>query len=162
MEYGLCLWTFGSISFEDKCKVASDIGVDGVEVQGDISLDVEKIKETLNKYKLKALSITPEDVDIASSDENVRKEAVAYYLKLVEWAKKLGVSRFCLHGQVGRINWDKDLKQHWKWLVASTKEIVGKAAENELEVVYEVLNRYENYQVLTAKQGLELISEVKT
>ncbi|WOC57508.1 hypothetical protein [Bacillus halotolerans] len=46
-EYGLCLWTFGSIPFEQKCRLAAEIGVDGVEVEGDISLNPKDIAETL-------------------------------------------------------------------------------------------------------------------
>ncbi|WP_281165487.1 sugar phosphate isomerase/epimerase family protein [Liquorilactobacillus sicerae] len=159
-EYGLCLWTFGSIDFEEKCRLASEIGVDGVEVQGNIKEDPKKIKSVLQKYNLKALSITPEDLDISSSDAKERQQAIEYYLKLVDWATKLEVPRFCLHGQVGKINWDKNLQEHWKLLVDSVKIILNKAQDNNLEVVYEVLNRYENYQVLTAKEGLKLISEV--
>lgn len=161
-EYGLCLWTFGDIDFEEKCKTAQSIGVDGVEVQGNLEDDPKKIKATLNKYGLKPLSITPADVDIASSDEKVRRDAVDYYLNLIDWAQELGVSRFCLHGEVGRINWDGSLTDHWNLLVDSTKEIMEKAEKADLEVVYEVLNRYENYQVLTAKEGLKLISDVKS
>ena len=40
------------------------------------------------------------------------------------------------------------------------QEVTNKASEKDLEVVYEVLNRYENYQVLTAATGLKLIQAV--
>lgn len=44
-DIGLCLWTFGPIAFEEKCKYAAEIGVDGV-----ITQSVVKLKEILNKY----------------------------------------------------------------------------------------------------------------
>lgn len=45
-------------------------------------------------------------------------------------------------------------------LVKSVQEVTSKASEKNLEVIYEVLNRYENYQVLTAATDLKLIQAV--
>lgn len=46
-DYGLCLWTFGDIDFEEKCKISKKIGVDGVEVQGDLSQSPEELAAIL-------------------------------------------------------------------------------------------------------------------
>jgi len=161
-DYGLCLWTFGDIDFEEKCKISKKIGVDGVEVQGDLSQSPEELAAILKKYDLKVLSVTPENVDISSSDENIRASAVQYFLDLISWAKNLGANRICLHGDVGKIHGCGDLTKDWDLLVASTKEIVNKAEEVGLQVVFEVLNRYENHQILTAKEAISLINEVKS
>jgi D-psicose/D-tagatose/L-ribulose 3-epimerase len=161
-DYGLCLWTFGDIDFEKKCKISKEIGVDGVEVQGDLSQSPEELAAILKKYDLKVLSVTPENVDISSSDENIRASAVQYFLDLISWAKNLGANRICLHGDVGKIYGCGDLTKDWDLLVASTKEIVNKAEEVGLQVVFEVLNRYENHQILTAKEAISLINEVKS
>lgn len=48
-EYGLCLWTFGDISVEEKCKLAKEIGVNGVEVQGDLTQDPKELQKKLVK-----------------------------------------------------------------------------------------------------------------
>lgn len=160
-EYGLCLWTFGDIEIEEKLKYAKEIGVDGVEVQGDLTTDPYELKKLLKKYNLKTLSVTPDNVDISSTNENVRKNAVQYFLDLLEWAKQLGANRICLHGDVGKIvgvNSDND----WSLLVQSTKEIMQKAEEKDVPVVYEVLNRYENHQVITAKDAKKLLVNIKS
>jgi sugar phosphate isomerase/epimerase len=49
-DYGICLWTFGNVPFEEKCRLASEVGVNGVEVEGDISQDPREILTTLSKY----------------------------------------------------------------------------------------------------------------
>src|SRR5699024_6160533 len=160
-EYGLCLWTFGDIDLEEKLEFAKEIGVDGVEVQGDLTINPNELKELLKKYNLKALSVTPDNVDISSTNENVRKAAVQYFLDLLEWAKQLDANRICLHGDVGKIvgvNSDND----WSFLVQSTKEVMQKAEELDIPVVYEVLNRYENHQVITAKEAKELLDDIKS
>jgi len=159
-DYGLCLWTFGDISLKEKCKLAKEIGVEGVEVQGDLSQNPSNLQALLNMYELKVLSVTPDNVDISSADENVRSRAVQYFLDLLEWAKELGAKRICLHGDVGKTQGSGDSLKDWEWLVNSTLTIVKKAEELDIEVVFEVLNRYENHQIITAKEAVSLIEEV--
>jgi sugar phosphate isomerase/epimerase len=161
-DYGLCLWTFGDIEFEDKCKLAKEIGVDGVEVQGDLMQNPLELLRVLKKYDLKVLSVTPDNVDISSDDDQIRSSAVHYFLDLLSWADQLGAKRICLHGDVGKTHGCGDLTKDWELLVLSTKEILKKAKEHDIEVVFEVLNRYENHQVVTAKEALTLINEVES
>lgn len=159
-DYGLCLWTFGDIPFEEKCKLAKEIGVEGVEVQGDIKQNPKELAVILAKYKLKVLSVTPDNVDIASIDETVRLKAVRYFLDLLNWAKAIGSKRICLHGKVGKIVGCGDLTKDWEQLVDSSKLIMEKAESLQIEVVYEVLNRYENHQITTNKEAMALIAAV--
>ena len=159
-DYGLCLWTFGNISLEEKCKLAKEIGVDGVEVQGDLSQNPAVLQALLNKYDLKILSVTPDNVDISSAEEKVRSSAVQYFLDLLDWAQESGAKRICLHGDVGKTQGSGDLLKDWELLVDSSSVVVCKADELGIEVVFEVLNRYENHQIVTAKEALRLIDEV--
>ena len=159
-NYGLCLWSFGDIPFEKKCELAKSIGVDGVEVQGDITQDPEYILNTLKKYDLEILSVTPDNVDISSDTQDIRKSAVKYFLELLEWAKKIDITRICLHGDVGKITGCGNTDKDWKFLVESSKEVIKKAEELNIQVVFEVLNRYENYQILTGDEALVLINDV--
>ncbi|MDQ0856561.1 sugar phosphate isomerase/epimerase [Bacillus sp. V2I10] len=161
-DYGLCLWTFGEIAFEDKCKLAKEIGVNGVEVQGDLAQDPLELQALLTKYDLKVLLVTPDNVDISSADDQVRSSAVRYFLDLLDWAQKLGAKRICLHGDVGKTQGSGDLSKDWNLLVNSSAEVLRKAEELDIEVVFEVLNRYENHQIVTAKEAVRLIDEVKS
>lgn len=159
-KYGLTIWTFGEKSFEEKCKIAQDIGVDGVEIQGDLSYDPEYIKKTLQQYDLEVYSVTPENLNIYSPDTSIREEAVNYFLSLVEWTKAVGSPRFCLHGQVGEIVGSGNLERDWNYLIQSTKEICQAAEDAGLEVVFEILNRYESSLMNTINDGLKLIKAV--
>lgn len=161
-DYGLCLWSFGDITFEEKCKIAKNIGVDGVEVEGNIEEDPIKIKETLQKYDLKPLSVTPANVDISNVDNNIREKAVNYFLDLIDWARDLQTPRICLHGEVGKVSGSENSDLDWQFLISSTTEIMEKAEENNVEVVFEVLNRYENHQIVTCQEALDLINEVQS
>lgn len=161
-EYGLCLWTFGEIAFEEKCKLAKEIGVSGVEVQGNLSQDPAELQAILRKHDLKVLSVTPDNVDISSADEQVRFSAVQYFLDLLRWAQELGAQRVCLHGDVGKTQGCGDSAKDWDLLVKSSSTILQKAEDLDIEVVFEVLNRYENHQIVTAGEALRLLDEVKS
>jgi D-psicose/D-tagatose/L-ribulose 3-epimerase len=161
-DYGLCFWTFGEIPFEEKCRIAKEIGVDGVEVQGDITQDAKELAKTLKQYELKLLSVTPNNVDISSVNEDVRLKAVQYFLDLLSWAKELGANRICLHGDVGKTEGSGDEAKDWEILVESSKEVMQKAENLGIQVVFEVLNRYENHQILTGQEALDLIEDVKS
>lgn len=161
-EYGLCIWTFGDISLEEKCKLAKEIGVDGVEVQGNLKQDPRELANLLAKYELKVLSVTPDNVDISSDNEDTRQKAVQYFLDLLTWARDLGADRICLHGEVGKIVGCGDIEKDWELLLDSTKTVMEKAVALQIEVVFEVLNRYENHQIVTAQEALKLIDAVNS
>jgi D-psicose/D-tagatose/L-ribulose 3-epimerase len=161
-EYGLCIWTFGDISVEEKCKLAKDIGVDGVEVQGDLTQDPKELANILSRYGLKVLSVTPDNVDISSENEDIRLKAVGYFLNLLDWASNLGAKRICLHGDVGKIAGCGDLEKDWSLLVGSSRTVMKKAEALHMEVVFEVLNRYENHQIVTSHEALKLLDAVNS
>lgn len=160
-KYGLTIWTFGEKTFEEKCKIAQEIGVDGVEIQGDLSYDPKFIKETLEKYHLEAYSVTPENLNIYSDDASVREEAVDYFLALAKWTKEVGSPRFCLHGKVGEIVGSGNVERDRNYLIQSTNQICEAAEELGLEVVFEILNRYESNMINTIDDALKLIKLVK-
>ncbi|AXI10485.1 sugar phosphate isomerase/epimerase [Oceanobacillus zhaokaii] len=157
---GLCFWTFGPLSFEEKCQIAVEIGVAGVEVEGDLTQSPSELKKILEKYSLLPFSVTPANVDISNTNEEARSSAINYYFELISWAKELGAHRICLHGDVGKIKSSGDVDFDWNLLVDSTKKIISEAEKVNLPIVYEVLNRYENYQVITANEARRLCKEV--
>jgi sugar phosphate isomerase/epimerase len=70
----------------EKCKLAKDIGVDGAEVQGDLTQDPKELAKILSRYELMVLSDTPDNVDISSENGDIRLKAVGYFLNLLDWA----------------------------------------------------------------------------
>lgn len=159
-EYGLCLWTIGDCSIEEKCQIAKEIGVDGVEVEGDLSQDPLQLALTLQSFGLKPLSVTPKNVDISSENDQTRAAAVEYFIQLLAWAKSLGAKRICLHGRVGKTAGCGSEEMDWVYLIDSCRVIMNKAEQLGVDVVYEVLNRYESHQIVTAKEACRLVDEV--
>lgn len=158
-DIGLCLWTLGDINLQEKLQIASDLGVDGVELEGDLSSSPRLIKELLNKYELKALSITPENRDIVSSDDIERGKNINYYLQLIDWAVEVGAPRLTLHGEVGLIR-SEDYVKDYELLIKATRTIVNYAKSKKIDIVFEVLNRYESYQIRTGSEAIRLVQEI--
>lgn len=76
------------------------------------------------------------------------------------FAAELGAPRFCLHGQVGRIRPITSQVQEDALLAEATADICAMAGRHNLKVAFEILNRYESYQIRTVVEGLELLNTI--
>ena len=163
---GVCSWTFGSLPLPEILRLAAELGLDGVELQGDLEvLDRWDARALLAELGLALYSMTPANVDIATPDEEVRSEALRYYRRLVRVAAELsGASGarplVSCHGLVGRVRAVSSQDEEMALLVASLREICAAAAEHGVTMVLEVLNRYESHLVNTCEQALEVLGRV--
>lgn len=156
---GLCTWTFGNITLEEKLKISKELNVDGVELEGDLTISPRLIKELLKQQDLLALSVTPNNINLLDSDEKMRAKNVNYYLKLIDWSEEIGVPRIALHGDVGLVSSD-DYDRDYSYLLTATRTIVAYAESKNIKVAFEVLNRYESFQINNVFEALKLTEEV--
>jgi sugar phosphate isomerase/epimerase len=160
-RYGVCTWVFGGQELASTAAFLSRAGFDGVELMGDLGLyrpvDVNMI---LSDHDLAVLSLTPEDVDLAHPDAGMRAEALDYYLRLLDFAVAVGAPVVSCHGAVGRVRALGDHDEEYGYLLDGVRQIVGRAAELNLRLAMEVLNRYESHLLNTAAQAIEFVSQV--
>lgn len=160
-EIGCCTWIFGDAPLEDVAKHVRSAGLDGVELFGDIeNVDPVIARHTLENEGLKVFSITPADADISHPDDEIRKAALKYYEQLMDFAVALDKPLISCHGQVTRIKPIASQEVEDKLLIDSTMQICDFAAAKGLNVVFEILNRYETHQVRTVDEGLSLLTSV--
>lgn len=161
MKYGVCTWTFGNQTLVETANFLSEIGYDGVELMGDLSLySAQEAKSILDDAGLEVLSLTPADADIAHPDDTIRANAVDYYYRLLDFASELGNPLVSCHGLVTRIKPIESQQAEDLLLRHSVMQIVERAAQAELQVVFEVLNRYETHQIHTHMQALQLVRDI--
>jgi len=161
MKYGICTWIFGNQPLASTAKTLSEIGYDGVELLGAPSLySAREAKTILSDHGLQALSLTPMDADISHPDENVRREAIDYYYRLIEFGTEFDEPLVSCHGLVKRIEPIATIEEEDAWLVESVQKITERAKGANLKVVFEVLNRYEAHQVNNHKQAIKLVKDV--
>ena len=161
-KVGVCTWTFADQPLVVTAEQLAGLGFDGVELLGDLSLyAAAEAAHILGDHGLQLFSLTPANVDISHPDDSVRRSAVDYYYRLIDFAAEFaGKPLVSCHGIVGRIAPISAMEQENDLLVQSVHNICGRANECGLAVVYEVLNRYETHQIHTGTQALELIDKV--
>jgi D-psicose/D-tagatose/L-ribulose 3-epimerase len=160
-RYGVCSWIFGDQDLATTAAFLARAGFDGVELMGDLglyrSVDVNAV---LGDHNLAVLSLTPEDVDLAHPDPGVRAQALDYYLRLLDFAVAVGAPVVSCHGAVGRVRALSDYDEEYGYLLDGVRQIGKRAAELNLRLAMEVLNRYESHLLNTAAQALAFVMQV--
>ena len=158
---GACTWMFGNMPLDEIAPRLEKLDFDGVELMGDLSLyEPGEAELMLGDHGLKAFSLTPDNVDLAHPDPVVRRAALDYYLRLLDFAAALGQPIVSCHGFVGRFRAIETQAREWDLFVSAVRQVAARAKVLNLRVVMEVLNRYEAHLVNTAAQALEFVDEV--
>jgi sugar phosphate isomerase/epimerase len=90
-KIGVTTWIFGNIELVDTADIIAQMGFDGVELYVDIDqVSPKDVKNIFESNGLEIFSLTPGNVDLASSDRNIRTYAVDYYKKLIDYGAELG------------------------------------------------------------------------
>jgi sugar phosphate isomerase/epimerase len=160
MRYGVCNWIFGDENLASTAAFLVEAGFDGVELKGDLRLyRAEEVSQTLSDHGLVVLSLTPENVDLPHPDAQVRTEAIDYYLRLLDFAAAVGAPLVSCHGAVGRVRALGDYQLEYEHFLTGVVRIAARAAELNLRLAMEVLNRYESHLLITADQALKFVDD---
>ena len=161
MRYGVCNWIFGDEDLAATAAFLSQAGFDGLELKGDLQLyRPADVTAVLDSHGLAVLSLTPEDVDLAHPEADVRAEALDYYLHLLDFAAAVGAPVVSCHGAVGRVRALSGQQEEYGYLLAGVQRIAARAAELDLRLAMEVLNRYESHLLNTAAQAVRFVADV--
>ncbi len=160
-KLGCCTWIFGPVALDEIAIRAARVGLNGVELFGDVDgTDPQRARATLGSHNLSVFSITPADADISHPDAAIRDAALGYYDRLIDWAVELGRPLISCHGKVTRIKPISSQEEEDALLVDGVRRICQAASRRGLDVVFEILNRYETHQIRTVGEGLGLLSKV--
>ena len=158
---GVCTWTFGDMSLAKIAQRLAALNYDGVELMGNLNAyKPAAAAKILQDHTLKVFSLTPDNVDLAHPNDSIRAEAVDYYLRLLEFAAALGQPLVSCHGYVGRVRPVSTLAEERALFVEAVRQLATRAAQLELRLVIEVLNRYEAHLVNTAAEALDFVNQV--
>jgi D-psicose/D-tagatose/L-ribulose 3-epimerase len=161
VRYGVCNWIFGDEDLASTAAFLAEAGFHGVELMGDLGLyQPVDVNAVLDDHALSVLSLTPEDVDLAHPDSGVRAHALDYYLRLLDFAAEVGAPLVCCHGEVGRVRALASYEEEYHHFLACVQLIAARAAEMDLCLAMEVLNRYESHLLNTASQAVEFVTAV--
>lgn len=162
VKIGCCTWIFGDASLQSTVQRVKRSGLDGVELFGDVDgLNPSSAREILDGEGLEVFSITPADADISHPEAGIRQTGIDYFERLMDWASDLGEPLISCHAQVGRIKPVASQEEEDDLLIASVERICTMARARGLNVVFEILNRYESHQIRTVAEGLALLDAVR-
>lgn len=158
---GVCTWIFGDRPLADIARRLQALGYDGVELMGDPrAYSGAEAAGVLADHGLEVFSLTPADVDLAHPDPAVRREAVDYFLRLLDFAAEIGRPLVGCHGLVGRIRAVTTPAEERALFVDGVRHIAERAQPMGLRLVMEVLNRYEAHLLNTAAEAVEFVADV--
>jgi sugar phosphate isomerase/epimerase len=152
---------FGDMPLAEIAHRLAALGYDGVELVGDPGLySAGEASRILAGEGLQVLSLTPDNVDLAHPDAAVRRLAVDYYARLLDFASELGKPIVSCHGFVGRIRAIRSQTEEWDLFVDAVRRLAERARALDLRIAIEVLNRYEAHLVNNASEALEFVAQV--
>lgn len=161
MGFGVCTWTFGDMPIDHIAEILARLGYDGMELMGNLQAHrLEDIRAVCRQAGLSVLSLTPENVDLAHPDEAVRRDALDYYHRLIDFAREVGCPVVSCHGAVGRVRAIASQEQEYGYLRDGVAVLAPLAAEAGVRIAMEVLNRYESHLLNTAAQAVEFVRAV--
>ena len=127
------------------------------------SLDYSALRSRLDDLGMLASCGTGlgQDTDITHPDSAIRQQGLAFLRACLEGASRLGSPGL---GGVTYAPWGIFPEEDWgirrKRCIASLKEAVKIAHDNNVVIHMELLNRFEGYLINTVEQGLAIIEEV--
>lgn len=158
---GVCTWTFGNMPLAEIARRLSALQYDGVELMGNLAAyKAGEAASILADHNLQVFSLTPDNVDLAHPDDSIRTEAIDYYYRLLDFAAELGQPLVSCHGYVGRVRSISSQAEERKLFVAAVRQVAERASQLNLQLVIEVLNRYEAHLVNTAAEAVEFVNDV--
>lgn len=172
IQFGVSTWLWTSPFTTDKArelfKKISAMGFSLVEipVEDPKDIDTSIIKSLLQEYGLKAAvcGAFSTERDLASDDINLQNTALQYIEDCINIAADLGADVFAgpMYAAVGKARMvspeQRDIE--WNRAVNNLKKVAAIAAEKNVILAIEPLNRFESDMVNTAEDAVRMVKDV--
>lgn len=148
------------------------LGYTGIEIWGgrphmfrnDLDEQLDEILDLLKGFNMKVCNVIPAQFrypsHLCSLNEKVRRESVDYIKSAVENAVKVGAPTVSVCP--GMVPFDEDLREGWKQLVKSYREIDRFVKERDIIALIEPAHRFESNLILTVEDCLRMLNEINS
>ena len=159
-KIGVCTWIFGEIELVSLADTIAAMGFDGVELYVDFErISAKEAKNIFADRALEIFSLTPINVDLASSDISSRNKAIDYYKKAIDYGAELGEPIIVCHEYIQN-QFNSVYLGSLELLAEACQEIALYARQANLNLGFEPLNRYLCRFILTSTDALNLLTEI--
>jgi 5-keto-L-gluconate epimerase len=154
-------------TFEEKVRKAAALGYDGVElmVRDPAGLDWPAVKATLAASGLGVGQIVTgelfgaDGLGLITSDDDLHRRTVARLKAIVDLAAYLG-TMVNIGRSRGRLDWLNPAERNWDTAIGKLREVVAYAAERDVRIAIEPINRYEVDFIHSTQDGLRMLADV--
>ena len=169
MRFSICAWTFGNAPIDKVFELVSSAGYTSIDLTAVVdSCDWPEAVRLGERFSLEISGLTcdsgwpAEDHDLANKNALNRQKAVDYFRRQIECVKVVGGDYLIVvPSAVGKFrSMGRDTSEDWKWGVESVCNLTETAANNQVTLVIEPLNRYESCIVNTAEDVSRFVKEV--
>ena len=156
INHSVCRWCFSSLSLEDLCVAAKEIGLKGIDLVG------PKDWATLQKYGLQSTMCNGAEISLVQGWNNTNNHStlIKNYSEMIPLVAKAGYKNLiCFSGNRNGMDDETGLKNSAEGL----KQIMSLAEENKVTIVMELLNskiNHKDYQCDKTPWGVELAKRV--
>ncbi|QEG41736.1 sugar phosphate isomerase/epimerase family protein [Roseimaritima ulvae] len=151
------------------CELSARLGYDAIEIfaPGPDAVDPEELKNLLADHSLELAAVgtgagwVKHQLQLADADATKRQQAKDFVRSMIDFGGPFGA--FAIIGSMqGRHDATVDKPTALGYLAEALEELGEHAAQYNVPLIYEPLNRYETNQVNTVQQGVELLEGLST
>ena len=154
---------------EDSIKFAGELGYDAVEIfaPGAEVIDVDALGKMLDDAGLKLAALgtgagwVKHRLQLADPDPSQREKARAFVRSIIDRAGPLGASAI-IGSMQGPSGHTEDPAKARGYLCEALEDGGAHAAQYDVPLIYEPLNRYETKQCCTVADGVNLLESLST
>lgn len=151
------------------CQTAARLGFDAIEIfpPGPEAIDPAQLNTLLSDHQLKLAAVgtgagwVKHRLQLADADPNQRQSAIDFVKSIIDVAGQCGA--FAIIGSMQGRSGDGVSPEDARGYLADALQVCGEyAAQYEVPLIYEPLNRYETNQVTTVADGVTLLESLST
>lgn len=178
MRYAVNNWIYGDEPLRTTFERLARFGYEGIEFVGEPSrFSVSEIKQLSEEFNLPVTSVLGWCIwgipgrDLSNPDEQERQGAMRYGQQCIDFAVEVGASVFIvIPAAAGRTvptgdpqtedAWQLAYQAEWDNAVAAIRQTAAYAAERDITLALEPINRYETFLVTNLEQALKFLDDV--
>lgn len=159
-KLGVALWTLGQMPLAESASLVAEMKYDGVVLPYAQIDSPAQTAALLQANQLACFALTPNPVDLAHPDTAVHQPAIAHVETVIESAAALQAPLVTVRNLPGRFRAIGSPGEEQKLFETAVAHLATFAAERNIRLAVDVVNRYESFICCGAAVTLEMLSRL--
>lgn len=159
-KLGVALWTLGQMPLAESAKLVAEMKYDGIVLPFAQVEAPTVAADILQAHQLVCFALTPISVDLAHPNPAVRQAAISHVEEVMETAVTLQVPLVTIRNLPGRFRPISTVDEEQKLFEAAVTHLATFAAEMNLRLAVDVVNRYESFLCNKAAVTLDMLARL--